>query len=176
MFGRSPLALFILTALCSAPATTWAEPSKDAAEIRPALKAMERWKGMAEKHCLTTFEVWVDLAPYAAYKYTEEFSRKKLLGTGFLGVYGTNLFNELRGVCRTFSGNKPSTCVPVLKKFKKLVFRPHSNIEAKNTDVALTADGETLTMVYPPAIQWQSGIMAKTLYEKFSCSGSEAQE
>ncbi len=174
MFARITTTLLAGLLIWTAPARTQAEPTKDAPEIRAALKSMTRWKAMAEKACMTTFDVWVDLAPYAAYKYNEEYTRKKLLSAGYLGTAGSNLFNELRGACRTFRGNKPTTCVPVLKRFTKLVFRGHPKLEAKNTDVDLIADGKTLTVVYPPSIQWQTELMAKTLYSKFSCDGSEA--
>ncbi len=144
--------------------------------LKEAARAYKRWHGMAEKECSTKFEVWVDTAPYDHYKYPEGYPREKLLSGGFLGLFITNWFNEMRGACRTFGGNKPTTCVPVLQKFKKIVFRPHHDIEAKNQDIDLVAAEGTLKVTYPPHVQWQTELMAKTLYKKFKCSGSEAME
>ncbi len=174
MLARTPLYLLVAAILCAAPSLASAKISKDAPELKEALKAMKRMKAHAEKDCMASFEVWVDLAPYDNYKYPERYPREKLVSGGYLGLFGSNLFSELTSVCRTFHGNKPSECQPKIKAFKKIVLKGHSNIDAKNADIEVKLEGDTFTLVFPPQVQWRTGLLGKKLYKQLSCDGNEA--
>ena len=150
---------------------------KSTPEIKESVALAEKFVGFAKRDCEAKFEVFYDLRNYDTYAYDDTTTREKLLSTGWLGKSVTEILAELSSSCRTFSGNKPTTCVPHIQKLKKIVFMSHPKLDAKNNDGSVAkAGGDTLKIIYPPDVGGRGGHYLESIEALFDCDHGTARD